>query len=62
MAAVNTDKDETVYTLTHQRLDGTSSTEDIEFSTVISGGNLILRATTSNTTTWVVKVSVEVVF
>mgnify|MGYP000159176128 FL=1 len=61
MAAVNLDKDETVYTDT-STIDGTSSTQDIEFSTVISGGNLILRATTSNTTTWVVKISVEVVF
>jgi hypothetical protein len=61
MAAINLDKDETVYTDISTN-DGTNTTQDIEFSTVISGNNLVLRATTSNSTTWVVKVSVEIVF
>jgi hypothetical protein len=61
MAAINLDKDETVYTDISTN-DGTDTTEDIQFSTVVSGNNLVLRATTSNNTTWVVKVSVEVVF
>ena len=60
MAAVNRAGDTTVYT-DNSTVDGTSSTDDIVFSTVISGSNLILRATTTNSTTWYVKVGVEII-
>ena len=60
MAAVNRAGDTTVYT-DNSTVDGTSSTDNIVFSTVISGSNLILRATTTNSTTWYVKVGVEII-
>jgi hypothetical protein len=61
LGAVNSSGTVTVFTDT-STADGTSTTEDIEFSTVISGSNLILRATTTNNTTWNVKVKVEILF
>ena len=61
MAAVNRAADTTVYT-DNSTVDGTANTNDIVFSTVISGNNLILRATTTNSTTWYVKVGTEIIF
>ncbi len=61
LGAVNSSGTVTTFTDT-STADGTSTTEDIEFSTVISGSNLILRATTTNSTTWNIKVKVEVLF
>ena len=61
MAAVNRSADTTVYT-DNSTVDGTATTNDIVFSTVISGNNLILRATTTNNTTWYVKVGTEIIF
>ena len=42
--------------------DGTDTTEDIVFSTLISGSNIILRATTTNSTIWDVKIKSEILF
>lgn len=61
LAAVNESGTVTVFSDT-STVDGTDTTEDIEFSTVISGSNLILRAITTNSTTWNVKAKVEVLF
>ena len=61
LAAIDSTGSVTVYTDTSTP-DGTSTTEDISFSTVISGSNLILRATTTNNTTWDVKVRAEIIF
>ena len=42
--------------------DGSSTTENIVFSTAVVNSDLILRATNSNNTDWNVKVGVEIVF
>lgn len=61
LAAVDDRGSTTVFTDTSTQ-DGISTTQDIEFSTVISGNNLLLRATTTNGTTWNVKTKVEILF
>jgi hypothetical protein len=61
LGAVNSSGTVTVYSDT-STVDGVGSTLDILFSTVISGSNIILRATTTNSTTWTVKVRTEILF
>ena len=61
LGAVNSSGTVTVYSDT-STVDGVGSTLDILFSTVISGSNIILRATTTNSTTWTVKVKTEILF
>jgi hypothetical protein len=61
LAAVSKTGTSTVYT-DYSTSDGTDTTEDIVFSTLISGSNIILRATTTNSTIWDVKIKSEILF
>jgi len=61
LSAVSKNGSSNVFT-DYSTLDGTFNTDDIVFSTLISGSNIILRATTTNSTIWDVKIRTEILF
>ena len=61
LSAISKNGSNNVFT-DYSTIDGIFNTNDIVFSTLISGGNIILRATTTNSTIWDVKVRTEILF
>jgi len=61
LSAISKNGSNNVFT-DYSTIDGTFNTNDIVFSTLISGSNIILRATTTNSTIWDVKVRTEILF
>jgi hypothetical protein len=61
LTSLNNSKTNVVYN-DYSTIDGIGTTEDIEFESLISGSNLILRAVTTNNTQWTIKIKLNVLF
>lgn len=61
LTSLNNSKTNVVYN-DYSTEDGIGSTEDIEFESLISGSNLVLRAVTTNNTQWTIKIKLNVLF